>query len=92
MRSDAKTERNEEIVKRRKSGETLKQISLFYGISRGRVVQIVRKAEAREDWNNRKDQRADREKQEKETDDSVSQEPSFFKKFIRTLSSFRQAT
>ena len=44
----AKKERNEEIYRRRMDGESLKQIADAFGISKGRVTQIVNKAKRRE--------------------------------------------
>ena len=76
----AKKERNEEIYRRRMDGESLKQIADAFGISKGRVTQIVNKAKRREEYESQK------------VDNTERQEPTFFQKLIRTLSlPFREA-
>ena len=76
----AKKERNEEIYRRRMDGESLKQIADAFGISKGRVTQIVNKAKRREEHESQK------------VDNTERQEPTFFQKLIRTLSlPFREA-
>src|SRR5262245_42239334 len=48
MRRDALAERNADIVRRRRNGETLDSIAVRYGITRQRVHQI---ASGTPDWN-----------------------------------------
>ena len=43
-------QRNQEILKKYKSGKTLKQISEEYGLSYGRIGQIIKDLQKEKNW------------------------------------------